>query len=166
MTVTIGSPSTPITLATNNPDSITVYPTYLTLVTHSEGSSGGTVDDGAVIDNTMGDVVAIQAQLVSTANGGGSSPTQQLVLKGSLDGTYFASLTDGTNIIDTTADGISSAGTTPVSTFLDTQDFPARKSFPAKLRVDAVIGGTSTPTIAAGTVQVRVLRKGRMPNPV
>lgn len=113
-----------------------------TFTTHSEGASGGTAA-GPVIANTDGTIRQIFAQLVTSGSGGGSSPTAQLALKGSLDGTNFSALVDssGNAITSGSATSVSSAAVVTLDTASKGVTF-----FPPYLRIDVVIGGTSTPS--------------------
>lgn len=95
-------------------------------------------------------------QLVSDKTG--TSPTLQLTLQGSLDGTNFTDLKDSAgNAIQTTALSISGAGSgTVVNDYIDTVIKP-RTTFPPFLRIKGVVGGSSTPGWT-GTVAVQVTR--------
>lgn len=109
-----------------------------------------------VIDNRDGRVSYVSGQVLCTDKTG-TSPTINLILQGSVDGSTFASLTDtGGNTISSGATSISGAGGgTTVGIFVDTVGKP-RTSFPPFLRWQVDLGGTTpgwTGTLAIQTTR-------------
>lgn len=109
-----------------------------------------------VIDNRDGRIQSLSVLANVTASTG-TSPTVQLTLEGSNDGSNFATVysADATPVaIQTTAQSISSA---VVYGFDTAQELRAAGGFPAFLRVKGAIGGSSSPGWT-GTLQVAVKR--------
>lgn len=112
--------------------------------------------NGKVIDNRDGSVQSVSAMVNETASAG-TSPTLNLILQGSNDGAnWFGILSaDGTPVaISSGATSISSAA---VFGWDSAQELRGGGGFPAFLRLQADLGGT-TPGWT-GTVSVLVLRK-------
>lgn len=98
--------------------------------------------NGKVIDNRDGRITHLYCQTYVT-NQTGTSPTINLKLEGSNDGTGFAAVYDsGGNAIASGATSISSASSTPVLVVVDTSQ-EGRTFFPAYLRLVDDLGGTT-----------------------
>lgn len=133
---------------------VDTYTNYIT------ATSNDTTDpvNGAVVSND-GSITAISAVIAATDKTG-TSPTVNLQLFGTQDGTNFVQLKDSAgNVIETGATSISGAGGgTTVSAFIDT-NLEGISQIPwlgFRLRVD--VGGSATPGWT-GTVSMSVIRK-------
>ena len=127
---------------------LTYIPDYLVSEgVESNGASGGTIT-GPILNNEDGAVEAIFA-INDNQDKTGSSPTSQLVLKGGFqaDGSDFVTLVDssGNAINSGSATSISGAGsgTSVINSFQTNSKGVV--NFTPFLRVDHVLGGTSTP---------------------
>lgn len=96
-----------------------------------------------VIDNRDGRVSYVAGQVLCTDKTG-TSPTINLIIQGSNDGTNFSSLTDTAgNTMSSGATSISGAGSgTTVPILVDSIGKP-RTSFPAFIRFQIDLGGTT-----------------------
>lgn len=122
-------------------------PAYIT----ASASDATTTVNGLTIDNRDGQINFIAATLFTTSSGG-TSPTANLQIQGSNDGTNFAVLNNNSG--SAIQSGATSIGSnTNIS--VDTQG-SLRRAFPPYIRVSYVLGGTS-PTVN-GTVSLNVSR--------
>jgi len=121
-------------------------------------TSNDTTDpvNGKTIDNRDGMVSAVFGHIAATDKTG-TSPTVNLILQGSNDGTnWFTLKDDGGNDISTGAQSISSAGGgTTVLHAVDTQQ-KTLQGFPAFMRWQVDLGGTSPGW--TGTVATTIIR--------
>lgn len=136
-----------------------------TMVAHSEVNSTAIVatanDTTAAvatlpIGNTDGQISFMAAQVVAT-NQTGTNPTLTLSLQGSADGSTWSTLKNqSASNIATSALDISTASTTTVNAYVDTEQ-SLRQSFPPFLRWLIAVGGTGTPggtyTVACTTIR-------------
>lgn len=117
--------------------------------------------NGNPIDNVRGSIIGISASFVAT-NQTGTSPTVQLTLQGSDDGTNYYTINSNASspaALQTSAVSISSASTTTVVAGFQTDMYNRKGIFPAYLRLNIAIGGSSTPGWT-GTVAISVRRSG------
>lgn len=128
----------------------------IALITSTALDTTATVNS-KTIDNNDGRLSFISFQQLVTDKTG-TSPTLQLTLQGSDDGTNFTSLKDSAgNTIQTTALSLSGSGSgTTVNDYIDTVIKP-RVAFPRYLRIQGVVGGSATPGWT-GTVAVTMIR--------
>lgn len=129
-----------------------LYGSYIT----ASASDATDPVNGKVIDNRDGSVQSVSV-MVNTTAAGGTSPTINAILQGSNDGTNFFGIMSG----DATPVAVQSGATAITSSttfgYDSAQELRGLGGFPAFLRVQADLGGTS-PTWN-GTVQVFVQRK-------
>lgn len=112
--------------------------------------------NGPTISNRGGRVRRIAFTLVGK-NKTGTSPTLQVTLKGSLDGTNFFNVLDSAgNAIQTTALSISSTDGTATNYAIEAEDTNQEgiNAFPPYLRLSVAVGGSNSP---GGTYDVSLL---------
>jgi|GEM_PF-4680411 len=108
-----------------------------------------------VIDNKDGRIESINAAITTTASSG-TSPTANLILKGSLDGTNFYTIQSADAIPVAVQSGALSTSAATTIGFDSAQELRTG-NFPPYLRVDLVQGGT-TPGIT-GIESLFIVRK-------
>lgn len=115
-------------------------------------NDGTTNANGPAIDNSDGSIVAIAAEFNATA-AGGTSPTANIKIQGTIDGTNWVTVPTSSGFVHSGATSIS-AGTT----LLADSDAGGRRSLPYKqLRGSVALAGTS-PTWE-GTVNLMYVQR-------